>query len=87
MIFDSRLFRSVGEVWHLAKNMEEPMSSPRKRHLAELISKLLARGLIGQDMFYLEDKLTTTAGIKDICEENLILIKNMIDNDFAEACF
>ena len=70
------------------------MSSPRKRDLAELISKLLsefaapaviARGLIGKDMFYLEDKLTTRGGIKEIVEENFLLIKNMIDNDLAEA--
>ena len=72
------------------------MSSPRKRDLAELISKLLsefaapaviARGLIGKDMFYLEDKLTTRGGIKEIVEENFLLIKNMIDNDLAEASF
>ena len=48
--------------------------------------KVIARAITGNYMFYVEDKLTTTAGIKDMCEENFILIKNMIDNDFAEAC-
>jgi hypothetical protein len=67
--------------------MEEPQIAER---LFKLISEyaapsVIARGMTGRDMFYLEEKLMTTTGIKDIVEENYLLLKHMIDGDLAEA--
>jgi hypothetical protein len=60
-------------VW---EKMEEPQIAER---LFKLISEyaapsVIARGISGRDMFYLEDKLTTTTGIKDVVEENYLLL-------------
>ena len=67
--------------------MEEP---PIAKALFKLFSQyeapsVIARGITGRDMFYLEDKLMTTTGIKDLVEENYLLLKHMIDGDLAEA--
>ena len=90
-VFVSRLVCSLGWVCKSTQCVWEKMEEPQiAERLFKLISEyaapsVIARGMIGRDMFYLEEKLMTTTGIKDIVEENYLLLKHMIDGDLAEA--
>jgi hypothetical protein len=65
---------------------EQPIAEVLRKLISEYAaSSVIARGITGNDMFYLEDKLGTTTGNKDIVEANYLLLKHMIDNDLAEA--